>query len=690
MKRFTYFLLSTVFLASFDRLAAASPITIDPTDADQDFAGNHAVKLIVNDLSGNNEGGAVTFTGNNTGEIEIIKGRVKTGAAGKLTTGPIVVKNGGELELTDDAANLVPGQVEVQLGGKIKVGAGKTVPQKTTSYLLWADGLHDIDNPGDAAVTGGGTFTPGSLKLAVFDDGGILDGVSAAINSTTGAISFSDSYGADASGYYDGDNDNVTSFGGGDLGGFSESGGTITVDGFDDLPAGVTINNANGSVDFSGVSGGDYHVNGNGYYNVASGQELSTPSGFSISSGAMSVTTMPTLALGFSLESGGTISLPSGYSVDASGTYQSSADDVKTPEGFIYSGGNLVLDPLTTAGSADNSKKGFPVGTTIAADGTVTIPGAYTLSGNDIVRLISTSGDVGDIPAGFDRVGGTLIEGVLVGGSLQLAAVNPALPLGTTLAADGTVTLLTGWFAVADNSIHKHNYTSFPTGTSYDSGNMVLTVFANLPTGSLTGSSINPSTGVVTLPAEYTADGDYMYGVTLYTSAFSYSGGNMVVTNFGNLPLGSSIDGSGVVTLPGGSSVSGGGGEIRTHNYTDPTASGFSFGSGVWSLTNFSTYKSSLTSIDASFDVNSDGSVALPTGWSYDGQRFYNNVGAASNAIPGPGFTVTPSSFSSGLGSFSMGDTVTSDVFTRNLHVKAGAIIELGAGSRLERDLTVE
>jgi len=213
---------------------------------------------------------------------------------------------------------------------------------------------------------------------------------------------------------------------------------------------------------------------------------------------------------------------------------------------------------------------------------------------------------------------------------------------------------------------------------------MVLTVFANLPTG----SSINPSTGVVMLPAEYVAHGSNMYGVTIYTSAFSYSGGNMVVTNFGNLPDGSSIDGFGVVTLPGGSSVSGG--EIRTHNYTNPSSSGFSFGSGVWSLTDFSTYKNSLSSINASFDVNLDGSVALPAGWSFDGQRFYDNDGAASNAIPGSGFSVASSSFSSELGSFSMGDTVTSDIFTRGLHVHAGAIIELEAGSIMRRNIVVE
>jgi len=408
LNRMTKFLLATTFLTSGASLFAGEHV-IDPDDenvaalAAADYTNG---TIVVNDMADGSAGGkSVTLIGNNTAPLEIRNGIVKATTAGKTTTGHITVKSGGELDLDTDVANLVPGQVEVLLGGKLKVAASKVVPQKTTSYLLWSDGLHDIENLGAAAVTSGGTFTPATLKLTAF--GALPGDGNATINSETGAISFSSPYVADASRYYNGDADTVTSFGGGgDLAGFTESGGTIRVDDFDDLPAGVTINNTNGSVDFSGVSGGDYHVNPNGYYNVASGQELATPGGFSVSSGVMSVTTLPTLASDFDLQSDGTINLPSGYLVDAGGTYDSTSSPIatKAPAGFYYDNDsrtlkvNFLVDSAAAAGGV--TALGLPAGSTIGGDGIVVFPTdgegspIYSIVGTDITRIQGPYGDI--------------------------------------------------------------------------------------------------------------------------------------------------------------------------------------------------------------------------------------------------------------------------------------------------------
>ncbi len=152
MKNITKFLFAIVIIASWEKAMA---VTIDPTGNEIDTTNHAGGALTVEDT--NHDGGSVAFTDPADATLDIQNGGVvKVGTVpdgfggggtviGKTGSGTTAIWDGSVLEITDNTANCIAGALEVNIGGKIKVDDGVTVPVDGDTNDQIADSLilHD-------------------------------------------------------------------------------------------------------------------------------------------------------------------------------------------------------------------------------------------------------------------------------------------------------------------------------------------------------------------------------------------------------------------------------------------------------------------------------------------------------------------------------------------------------------------
>ncbi|MCE2716945.1 MAG: hypothetical protein ACK4V2_06745 [Pseudomonadota bacterium] len=496
MKKFTQILLSTVFITSFDKLAA---VTLDPTDSDEVDNTNYSGTVVINDTAGNGSGGAIIFTGNSTATVEIQKGKVKVGNAAasgaKTSAGKTVVDAESILEITEANVGAVLGDAEVMSGGIISVDPDVIVPRETTSYFFLADRVYNLHTGLEENTSDYYTYPSFSAlncpKATGLPNGATINLDGAVDLSTAETDSSTIGYTVEDDGIHAQQADEVTSY----PAGLSSAG--LSTEGF---PAGITFE-ANGNAilptsDYpSGVTG--YTAENNGIHAQQADVVTSYPSGWSYSSGD--------IVFGASLPGEGTFNsdgtinessfIPSGsttsYTVEENGIHAQQADVVTSyPAGLSSSG---------------LSKTGFPAGITFEENGNAILPtsgfsdpvAGYTAEDTGIhehqVDVVT------NYPSGWSYDSGNI-------------AFGGSLPDGGSFNSDGTVNYPDGYSA-GDGGIHQAipDVVTTPDGFNFSTDGVTCKLDEIAVDALPSGSTIDTITGNVSLPDGYSFDGSNFY-----------------------------------------------------------------------------------------------------------------------------------------------------------------------------------
>ena len=556
--------------------------------------------ILVND-NDIEDGKGVIFSGNNTADMNIEAGIVKVGTAGaKTCSGATTVKSGAILQITAASAGSIAGDIEIKTGGILMVDSGVAIPASGPSYLFLADRVYNLRTNLAENVSAAYTAPDPAPKLHCSLAAGLP--VGSTINPSTGTVTLPAPSGSTTS--Y-----NVTT-----AGISAEQADTITA-----IPTGWTYDS--GAVKLLPAIG--------------------TAGGFPAS------TTLATDGIG--------ITLPGEYNAQSDGIHKPNVDIVSSYDAdvFIFDSGNVKLRSIGAT-----TEKCLPFGSSINASGlvslpVVTSPAFYFFTPSRIAYFDGVNEtDICLIPTvGFSRAG-KLESGA--GGVLSLSTSNPAIPLGSTLAAEtGVVTLryisptpATGtvsYNAQTDgiHAVQADTIAAIPAGWSYDSGTVKLSPAIGATDGFPASTTLAADGSGITLPGGYNAQSDGIHKPN-----------DPIVTK----PIGFSFSASGVACdasainlagLPSGSSLS----------------------------------ASSADGVD----------VMLPTGYSFDSTNLYN--GLTKGAVFPAGFAN-----SNALGSYkklvdgnaiAQGARDCTDVIVGNLQLRPGAIIKLGAGAKWSRNVTV-
>ncbi len=393
MKKFTQILLSTVFITSFDKLAA---VTLDPTDSDEVDNTNYSGTVVINDTAGNGSGGAIIFTGNSTATVEIQKGKVKVGNAAasgaKTSAGKTVVDAESILEITEANVGVVLGDAEVMSGGIISVDPDVIVPRETTSYFFLADRVYNLHTGLEENTSDYYTYPSFSAlncpKATGLPNGATINLDGAVDLSTAETDSSTIGYTVEDDGIHAQQADEVTSY----PAGLSSSG--LSKTGF---PAGITFEeNGNAILPTSGFSDpvAGYTAEDTGIHEHQVDVVTNYPSGWSYDSG--NIAFGGSLPDGGSFNSDGTVNYPDGYSAGDGGIHQAIPDVVTTPDGFNFStdGVTCKLDEIAV--------DALPSGSTIdTITGNVSLPDGYSFDGSN---FYNNGVKAGELPsAGFDN-----------------------------------------------------------------------------------------------------------------------------------------------------------------------------------------------------------------------------------------------------------------------------------------------
>jgi hypothetical protein len=593
----------TVFTSGSEAVASAPGTAFDATGGnDLEVTASYTSGTILVNDNDIEDGKGVVFSRNNTADMNIEAGIVKVGTAGaKTSSGATTVKSGAILQITAASAGSIAGDIEIKTGGIIMVDSGVEIPASGPSYLFLADRVYNLHT-------------------------NLAENVSAAYTAPDPAPKLHCSLAAG-------------------------------------LPVGSTINPSTGTVTLPAPSGSttSYSVTAAGISAAQADTITAIPTGWTYDSGTVKLSPVIGTASGFpastTLAIDGTgITLPGGYNAQSDGIHKPNADIVSTYDGdvFIFDSGNVKLRSIDAT-----TEKRLPIGSTINASSglvslpAVTSPAFYFFTPTGIAYFDGANEtDICLIPTvGFSRAG-KLESGA--GGVLSLSTSNPAIPLGSTLAAEtGVVTLpyisptpATGtvsYNAQTDgvHAVQADTIAAIPAGWSYDSGAVKLSPAIGATNGFPASTTLAADGGGITLPGGYNAQSDGIHKPN-----------DPIVTK----PIGFTFSASGVACdssainlagLPSGSSLS----------------------------------ASSADGVD----------VMLPTGYSFDSANLYN--GLTKGAVFPAGFAN-----SNALGSYrklvdgnaiAQGARDCTDVIVGNLQLRPGAIIKLGAGAKWSRDVTV-
>jgi hypothetical protein len=430
MKKFTQILLSTVFITSFDKLAA---VTLDPTDSDEVDNTNYSGTVVINDTAGNGSGGAIIFTGNSTATVEIQKGKVKVGNAAasgaKTSAGKTVVDAESILEITEANVGAVLGDAEVMSGGIISVDPDVIVPRETTSYFFLADRVYNLHTGLEENTSDYYTYPSFSAlncpKATGLPNGATINLDGAVDLSTAETDSSTIGYTVEDDGIHAQQADVVTSY----PSGWSYSSGDIVFGA--SLPGEGTFNSDGTINESSFIPSGSttsYTVEENGIHAQQADVVTSYPAG--LSSSGLSKTGFPA---GITFEENGNAILPTsgfsdpvaGYTAEDTGIHEHQVDVVTNyPSGWSYDSGNIAFGGSLPDGGSFNS------------DGTVNYPDGYSAGDGGIHQAIP---DVVTTPDGFNFS----TDGVTC--KLDEIAVD-ALPSGSTIdTITGNVSLPDGY-----------------------------------------------------------------------------------------------------------------------------------------------------------------------------------------------------------------------------------------------------
>ena len=429
------------------------------------------------------------------------------------------------------------------------------------------------------------------------------------------------------------------------------------------LPAGSTIDPSTGAVTLPGPSGSttSYSVTAAGISAAQADTITAIPTGWTYDSGTVKLSPVIATASGFPVSTtlaidGTGITLPGGYNAQSDGIHKPNADIMSSYDGdvFIFDSGNVKLRSIGAT-----TEKRLPIGSTINASSglvslpAVTSPAFYFFTPTRIAYFDGANEtDICLIPTvGFSRAG-RLESGA--GGTLSLSATTPALPLGSSInASTGVVTLPTISPAPSSGTVSYNGQS-----------NGIHAVQADTVTAIPTGWSYD--SGAVKLSPAIGATDGFPASTTL------------------------AADGSGI-TLPGGHNAQSDG----IHKLNDPVVTkpiGFTFSVSGVACDSSAINLAGLPSGSSLSASSADGvDVMLPTGYSFDGANVYDRVtkGAAFPA----GFAN-----SNALGTYKKladGNAITQgakdskDVIIGKLQLRPGTIIKLGAGAKWSRDITV-
>ena len=384
-------------------------------------------------------------------------------------------------------------------------------------------------------------------------------------------------------------------------------------------------------------------------------------------SGSEAVASAPGTA--FDATGGNDLAVTASYT---SGTILVNDNDIEDGKGVVFSGNNTA-DMNIEAGIVK-------VGTA----GAKTCSGATTVKSGAILQI--TAASAGSIAGDIEiKAGGIL----MVDSGVEIPASGPS------------------YLFLADRVYNLHTNLAENVSAAYTAPDPAPKLHCSLAAGLPVGSTINPSTGTVTLPAPSGSTTSYNVStagisaeqadtITAIPTGWTYDSGAVkllpAIGTAGGFPASTTLaaDGGGI-TLPGGHNAQSDG----IHKPNDPIVTkpiGFTFSASGVACDSSAINLAGLPSGSSLSASSADGvDVMLPTGYSFDSANLYN--GLTKGAVFPAGFAN-----SNALGSYrklvdgnaiAQGARDCTDVIVGNLQLRPGSIIKLGAGAKWSRNVTV-